>query len=119
MSGCKTTQTGMQTLDGSKSTNQAISNSALIDFVEKAEPLIEEITGRKYDKSKTEYKIVTREELRKVIFEEELPGALRWARVWEKILIKRQLETSTQNRSQNYIVRYSNTKDILYIIPEI
>ncbi len=118
MAGCKTTQPGMQTQEVSKTTNQAISNKALKEYAEKAEPLIEEITGRKYDKSKTEYKIVTREELRKVMMEEELPGALKMGQGMGEDIIKRQLETSTQSRSQNYIARYSNMKDILYIIPE-
>jgi hypothetical protein len=118
LSGCKTTQTGIQTNEVSTATNQAISNTALKEYAEKAEPLIEEITGRKYDKSKTEYKIVTREDLRKVMMEEELPGALKMGQGMGEDVIKRQLEISTQGRSQNYIARYSNTKDILYIIPE-
>jgi hypothetical protein len=118
LTGCKTTQTGMQMKEGSKAINQAISNKTLNEFAEKAEPLIEEITGRKYDETKTEYKIVTREELRKVIFDEELPEALKMGQGMGEEVIKRQLESSTQSRSQNYIARYSNTKDILYIIPE-
>ena len=118
LSGCKTTQTGMQSQELSKASNQAVSNKVLIEYAEKAEPLIEEITGRKYDKSKTKYKVVTRKELRKVMMEAELPGALKLGLGMVEDILKRQLEVSTQSRSQDYIARYSNMKDILYIIPE-
>ncbi len=113
--GCTTTGKKTSMPSG---TQDIVKEKDIINYIQKAEPLIEELTGKKYKKDKAEYKIITRNDLKDLLFEEELPGQLRLKHGMGEDLIKRELEVSTQQRSQNYITRYSNLKDTLYIIPE-
>jgi hypothetical protein len=116
ITGCKTT---VKNSDNASTTDDdKVYNFIAKRAIEKAQPQIEKITGRKYKDTKINYEIITRDDLRKLLIEEELPVMRKLAQGLDEDTIKRQLEISTEQRSQNYAVRYSNLKKILYVIPE-
>lgn len=116
ISGCKTT--GKEGVASSPTISEKDYKFLAKTIIEKAQPQIQEITGRKYKEDKIKYETITRDDLRKLLIEEELPGIKKLAQGVDEDMIIRQLEVSTETRSQNYAVRYSNLRKILYVIPE-
>ncbi len=116
ISGCKTT--GKEGVASSPTIPDKDYKFLVKTIIEKAQPQIQEITGRKYKEDKIKYETITRDDLRKLLIEEELPGIKKLAQGLDEDMIIRQLEVSTETRSQNYAVRYSNLRKILYVISE-
>lgn len=96
--------------------NMLLNNKTIEAMMARAEPLIEEITGRKF-KSKIDFRIISRKFLQQNIMEkslnrfEEEEGIIRF-------IIKIQAIISTLKTSQFYIGRYFRRDRILYVIPE-
>lgn len=118
ISGCKTTGKTGNIASNAVTVSDKDYKILAKGIIEMAQPQIEEITGRKYKDSKLKYEIVTRDDLRKLLIEEELPGIKKRLQGIDEDTIRRQLEISTESRSKNYAARYSILKKILYVIPD-
>lgn len=116
IAGCKTT--GKDEVASSPTISEKDYKFLAKTIIEKAQPQIQKITGRKYKDEKIKYETITRDDLRKLLIEEELPGIKKLAQGLDEDMIIRQLEVSTETRSKNYAVRYSNLRKNLYVIPE-
>lgn len=87
------------------------------EMIDRAEPLIEEITGRKY-KSKIDFRIINREALRLCVIKASLNGLRDWEKGMGEGMNKRRFENSAMKSSQFYIARHFKGNKILYVIPE-
>lgn len=115
---CTTTKNSSMPVQLSdKKETMTINKKTIKAMIDRAEPLIEEITGRKY-KLKIEYQIINRDALRLILKEEILSGLRKHYKNLGEDMIKRQAEMLSQKRSQFYIGRYFKRKHILYVIPE-
>ncbi len=86
-------------------------------MIEKATPLIEEITGRRFI-SEIDYRIIGRTALQKLLLKGELEGLKKWMSGMGEFMIKRRAESSSQEKSRFYIGRYFKQSQILYVVPD-
>ena len=94
-----------------------VSETSIKGMTDKAAPLIEEITGRKY-KANIEFKLVKRGVVRDVLTEELLPQFRKLLKGATADMINRQAEATAHIMSQVVLGKYSYLKKALYIIPD-
>jgi len=85
--------------------------------IEKAEPLIKEITGLAF-KERMKYELVKRETFRDSVAEELLPLFKARVKATSDDIIARQVETTAHNMSQSLLGSYSTLKKELLLIPD-
>ncbi|MBN1905386.1 MAG: hypothetical protein JW927_09835 [Deltaproteobacteria bacterium] len=93
----------------------SIDKKTVDEIVSKAKPIIEEITGRKY-KTDVEYNILSRNEFENIQSKDMLNNTREWQKELGEDIRKRQVELSSQFRSQFYIARHLHGKKTIYII---
>jgi hypothetical protein len=86
-------------------------------MIEKAEPLIEEITGMKF-KQRIKFNLVKREVVRDVLAEELLPKFKNLLKGSNDDVIARQVETSAHVTSQLALGKYSLIKKEFLVVPD-
>ena len=94
-----------------------ITEESIKAMMEKATPLIEEVTGRKY-KNNMEWKIVKRDIVRDVLIQELFPQLKKLLKGFGDDMLTRQAEMTAQIASQSLLGKYSFLKKEFYIIPD-
>ena len=108
---------GLLDLAWAKEPENIVDEMRIKSMTEKAEPLIEELTGRKY-KDSVKIKLVKRNAVRDVLIEELLPQLKKLLKGAAPDTISRQAETAAHSMSQVFLGKYSYLKKELYLIPD-
>jgi hypothetical protein len=97
--------------------SQIIDEKNIEAMIEKAEPLIEEITGMKF-KERIKFILVKREGVRDVLNEELLPKLKNLMKGMDDDMIAREVETIAHDASQIMLGKYSLIKKEFLIVPD-
>jgi len=97
--------------------SQKIDEKSIETMIEKAEPLIEEITGMKF-KERIKCELVKREVVRDVLAEELLPKYKNLLKGTGDDIIARQVETVAHVTSQSLLGKYSLIEKEFLIVPD-
>jgi len=109
---------GFSTYAGAaQDTSTSINDKQVRTMVEKAKPLIEEITGRKY-KSEVKWNAVKRDVVRDLLIQELGPQLKKLLEGMGDDLIARQTEMTASVASQSVLGKYSFLKKELYVVPD-
>jgi hypothetical protein len=116
--GCKTTQETPITVQSPQEVQKFIVNETTINaIIEKAEPLIEEVTHMKY-KNRMKHEIVKRDVIRDELTKDLIPQLKKLLNISNDDMVKRQAEMTAQITSQSMLGKYSLTKKSFYIVPD-
>ena len=97
--------------------SQKIDEENVKAIIEKAQPLIEEITGMKF-KERIRFNLVKREVVRDILAEEFLPQFKNLLKGSDNDVITRQVQTSAHAASQSILGKYALIKKEFLIIPD-
>jgi hypothetical protein len=97
--------------------SQNINEKSIKAMIEKAEPLIEEITAMKF-KERIKFRLVKREVVRDVLAEEFLPEFKNLLKGSTDDVTARQVETVSHETSQSILGKYSFIKKEFLIVPD-
>lgn len=100
-----------------KDSTPQITAADIEGMIQKARPLIQEITGRTFS-GDIEYEIVTRHDVRNAIAEEVLPDYEKLMKGLSDDLIAKQVETDAFQTSMSIFGRYSESRKTLSVVPE-
>jgi hypothetical protein len=118
ISGCKTTnENNVQAAIPAEEERFEINDKTVRAMIEKAEPLIEEVTQMKY-KKKMKYEIVKRDVIRDELTQDLIPQIKRLLNITNDDMVKRQAEMTAQITSQSLLGKYSLAIKSFYIVPD-
>jgi len=118
ISNCVTTKNSGMTMDVSaEKTNYQINEKTVKAMIDKAEPLIEEVTDMKF-KNRMKYQIVKRNVIRDALTQELIPQLKKLLNVGNDDMLTRQAEMVAQVTSQSILGKYSLLKKEFYIVPD-
>lgn len=113
-----TTKTSTMPMDSSTE-KQAfqINEKTIKAMIDKAEPLIEEVTEMKF-KKRMKFKVVKRDVIRDALAQELLPQLKKLLKGVSDDMLTRQSELLAQATSQSVLGKYSMSKKEFYIVPD-
>lgn len=117
-SACKTTnENNVEVAIPAAKQRFEINDKTVKAMIEKAEPLIEEVTQMKYNK-KMKYEIVKRDVIRDELTQDLIPQIKKLLNITNDDMVKRQAEMTAQITSQSILGKYSLAKKSFYIVPD-
>jgi hypothetical protein len=108
---------GLASFTSAEEPSQKIDEASVKTMIEKAEPLIEDLTGMKF-KERIKCKLVKREVVRDVMVEELLPKYKNLMKETDDDMIARQVETTAHAASQIMLGKYSLIKKEFLIVTD-
>lgn len=118
LSDCATTKTKEMPIDASSpKTDFQINEKTVKAMIDKAEPLIEEVTGMKF-KKRMKYEIVKRDIIRDEFTQDLIPQLKKLLNTSNDDMITRQAEMAAQIACQSILGKYSLSKKSFYIVPD-
>ena len=97
--------------------SKVVTRKSIKSMIEKATPLIENVTGRKYN-TKLKYRIVNRDIIVDLLTQEISTQRKKFPLGMDDDVINRQAEMAAQTASQSILGKYSAMDKQFYIIPE-
>lgn len=117
-SACKTTKKNSITMQTPQDKQRfEINDKTIKAMIEKAEPLIEEVTEMKYQ-NRMKYEIVQRDVIRDELTQDLIPQLKKFLNITNDDMVKRQAEMTAQITSQSILGKYSLSKKSFYIVPD-
>ncbi|MBN1905384.1 MAG: hypothetical protein JW927_09825 [Deltaproteobacteria bacterium] len=117
-SACKTTKDNSMAVQAPQKNKKFVINEKSVkEMIEKAEPLIEEVTEMKY-KKKMKHEIVQRDVIRDELTQDLIPQIKKLLNITNDDMVKRQAEMTAQITSQSILGKYSLAKKSFYIVPD-
>ncbi len=118
IAGCATTpKSGIPMDTPTEKADFQINDKTVRAMVDKAEPLIEEVTEMKF-KNRMKCEVVKRDVIRDELTRDLIPQLKKLLNTANDDMITRQAEMVAQSASQSMLGKYSPTKKVFYIVPD-